>query len=218
MYIYHHLGLGDHLICNGLVRHFAENTAVTLLTKYNNFLNVKYMYQDNLNIHIIPITEDKEASDICGECLRCGSAINGKKYNNYLWDEIFYLDADIPFEYSWIKFNLYRNKTVEQNTYDKLTNSRPYAFIHNAGSDGVDGINYTSIDSKLTLIKSDPSINLFAYQKILENAKEIHCINSSFIHLIDRMDLHSNIKLFYHKNFRLKPFSDFTLKKKWNII
>ena len=52
-------------------------------------------------------------------------------------------------------------------------------------------------------------------QKIIENAKEIHCINSSFIHLIDRSSTCGD--LFYHKNFYTKPYSNFTLKKSWTI-
>ena len=30
-YIYHHLGLGDHIICNGLVRHFKETNEKCLV-------------------------------------------------------------------------------------------------------------------------------------------------------------------------------------------
>ena len=46
-YIYHHLGLGDHIICNGIVRHFKEiHKTVTVFCRPNYFTNVEYMYRD----------------------------------------------------------------------------------------------------------------------------------------------------------------------------
>tara|TARA_A100001035_G_scaffold238565_1_gene203270 strand:+ start:96 stop:314 length:219 start_codon:yes stop_codon:yes gene_type:complete len=60
--------------------------------------------------------------------------------------------------------------------------------------------------------KSDLFKNIFLYKKIIEEASEIHCINSSFLHLVDRVD--TKAKLYYHdvRGGIIK------LKKKWKII
>ena len=58
-YIYHHLGLGDHIICNGLVRHIKKfEDVVYVFCKPHNTKNVEYMYRDNPNIKVLSVGED----------------------------------------------------------------------------------------------------------------------------------------------------------------
>ena len=54
--------------------------------------------------------------------------------------------------------------------------------------------------------------NMFLYQKLIYEASQIHCINSSFIHLVDR--LNTPAKLFYHDLIG----STLKLKNQWQII
>jgi hypothetical protein len=220
--IYQHLGLGDHIICNGLVREISRDIKIKLFVKQQNIINMQIMYSDNRNISIVPVIDDYEARVLCNSnnCLRIGFCTGAPLISNIPWDQMFYIHGNVPFDYSWSRFYYPKNIEKENNTYNKIiNNSTDYAFVHSTGSDGNDCIDYSVIDPKLTIVKSDQKINLFSYIKILENASEIHCINSAFIHLIDRLDnINSRTKLFYHKNFKLKPFSNFTLKKHWTII
>ena len=60
--------------------------------------------------------------------------------------------------------------------------------------------------------ESDIYGNMLLYKKLIENAEEIHCINSSFIHLVERVN---NIgKIYYHHIRKSKLF----LKKRWKVI
>lgn len=216
MYIYHHLGLGDHIICNGLVRVLSQTHNIKLLCKTTNLQNIQLMYTDNTDIEIISVHNDDQADAICSlsqEQIRLGSALNGKISNkNELWDEIFYSQAGVNFEHSWSHF-LY-NKSKQQNPIPK----NKYAFLCNMGSDGVDGLNYSLVNKELSYIYSNNG-GFFDNIDLIYNAEEIHCINSSYIHLIDRLyNLPDNTKLFYHKNFVCKPYSSFTLKKNWIIV
>lgn len=53
-YIRQHLGLGDHIICNGLVRHFCEKyDDVVLFCSSICYENVKYMFRDLKNLEIM---------------------------------------------------------------------------------------------------------------------------------------------------------------------
>ena len=55
-YVYHHLGLGDSILCNGLVRHFAEKLGkVSIFSKRHNYDSLKFMYRDEPNITVIPV-------------------------------------------------------------------------------------------------------------------------------------------------------------------
>lgn len=218
MYIYHHLGLGDHIICNGLVRHFALNNAVSLYCKHKNLSMVSFMYRDNPNISILPVNSDTDIQqNLQPHTLICGIGIGGRIETDCLWDENFYKNAYVPYEYSWSKFFIQHNEQEEVELFYQLANGdENYAFVHSTGSDGINGIDYSKISNNLSIIEPSNQINLFLYRKIIAQAKEIHCINSAFIHFIDRSNTSGN--LFYHKNFNPKPYSDFTLKKSWIII
>ena len=59
--------------------------------------------------------------------------------------------------------------------------------------------------------------NIFLYRNLIENANEIHCIDSSFLHLVERVD--TSAKLYYHnvKNLDTKG-ANMKLIKNWEII
>jgi len=216
MLIHHHLGLGDHVICNGLIRFLSGKEDIKLFCKTQNEFNVKLMYSDNSNINIISVYNDFEAERIVNgsrNYIRLGVGLN----HNYprdmetQWDKVFYHQIDIDFYHSWTSFKY--NKPISQNPVP----SKPYIFLCNQGSDGIDRLDYTKIDHSLQKVYSN-SGNFFDNIDLIQNATEIHCINSAYIHLIDRIEIPTTIKLFYHKNFLKKPFSDFTLKKEWILI
>ena len=218
VYIHHHLGLGDHIVCNGLVNFLAQdrNFNIKLFCKETNAKNIKQMYQDQKNVEIIEIYGDIQAQQI-GEqqehYIRLGVGLNSNFASGMeqRWDEVFYEQASIAFTESWTSFSTYVPPTQRDIP------SKPYAFICNKGSDGHDGIDYTRIGNNLEYTYSNQGGFLENINLIL-NATEIHCINSAYIHLIDRIVVYRQTKLFYHKNFIRKAYSDFTLKKDWIII
>ena len=58
IYIYHHLGLGDHFHCNGVVRFLlnkkCKSLKVRLFSKKKYSEMVKFMYRDLNNLEIVP--------------------------------------------------------------------------------------------------------------------------------------------------------------------
>ena len=222
MIIYHHLGLGDHIICNGLVRHFAETLEIILLCKKHNAQNVQFMYRDNPNIKIHEIINDDEANRFCDShnnmnILRIGFAVGGKRYYDCLWDENFYRNAYIDFNFSWTKFYLMVDSDRSSTIYQKLNpNNEEFIFVHNIDSTNTDRINYSAIHKDIKIIKTNPDIDFFDYYDIIQQAKEIHCIDSSFKHLVDRIP--TKAKLFYHKMNNPKQFDLHNHKKEWIIV
>ena len=53
-------------------------------------------------------------------------------------------------------------------------------------------------DIKIIEIQIGQTTNMLSYMKLIENAKEIHCVNSSFFCLIDSVSKRIQPKLFYH--------------------
>ena len=58
-YIHHHLGLGDHLDCNGMVRCMQKSlgTKVCVFSKSNYYSMIEYMYRDTEDIEVVEILE-----------------------------------------------------------------------------------------------------------------------------------------------------------------
>ena len=219
IYIHHHLGLGDHIICNGLVREYAKVfNQVFLFSKPHNFVNVSFMYRDLDNLTVIE-SDDSVAvnyiisNDLQKFYLRVGHENTVMGYN---FDESFYRQVNIDFEKRWESFFIERDLKSEDKVYNELNpNNDPYALIHNTGSDGVDRIDYSKIDSSLKQIIIPKKYSFFDFIKLIENATEIHCIDSSFIHLVN--SLNTDNKKYFHKNYINRNF-DFTIKGEWTII
>lgn len=214
--IHHHLGLGDHIICNGLVRFLARDNPIALFCKTENTDNVKLMYSDNNNINILSVYNDFEAERIGDgdkNYIRLGVGLN-HDYDPSMeetWDKVFYAQINIEFDHSWSSFGF--NKPPSQNP---VPNTK-YAFLCNKGSDKIDRLDYTKINHNLTKVFSNHG-KFFDNIDLIQNATEIHCINSSYIHLIDRIPVPDTTRLFYHKNFMFKRHGEFTLKKNWIVI
>lgn len=215
MFIHHHLGLGDHLICNGLVRYLATERPVKLFCKHKNHNNVSFMYKNNTNIQILPIKDDAEATNIGyqqSNYLRLGIALNSNFPSNLMWDEVFYYQIGLPYKLSWTNFFI--DKPKSQNRVPKY----PYSLVSNMDSTKEDRIDYSKVNHNIIYTNIG---GFFDNIDLILNATEIHSIDTAYLHLIDRLDINSNTKLFYHKNFKPKYsniHSNFTLNKQWVII
>lgn len=124
-YIYHHLGLGDHIICNGLVRHFREiYNEVSVFCKPHNYDNVNYMYRDDDKIKVLSIGNDNDVynyivdNNITNETVWVGFHLMNESMGTF--DECFYKIVDLPFEYRFSKFKLQRDFEKENIVYNKL--------------------------------------------------------------------------------------------------
>lgn len=222
MIIYHHLGLGDHIVCNGLVRHFAETDDILLICKNKNYNNVQFMYRNNSKITIHKVENDIEAKEFCDsqhsiKVLKIGFAVGAEKHTKCLWDENFYKNANIDFEYSWSKFFVNPDLDRCKKVFKELNpNNESYIFVHSIDSTNTDRIDYSVIDQSKKKILSNPNIAFFDYYYIIQRASEIHCIDSSFKHLVDRIPTAG--KLFYHKLANPKEYDCHNSKKEWIIV
>jgi len=223
IYIFHHLGLGDHIICNGLVRSLIQsNLEYTLFCRPQYLNSVKSMYNDLTNLSFKDGC-DNSINSFLSNIDNNNKILIGFQYTpeNYSWDEYFYKQHNVPFIKRWENFKIHRNIKDEIELYNKLNpDNSKYALVHSSGSDGKDRIDYSKINSNLKIIKVSPehTDNIFNYLELIYKADEIHCVESCFNVLVDSLPL--EVKLFYHKSHNQRSIekNQHKLNKPWIII
>jgi len=198
-YIYHHLGLGDHIICNGMVR-FYQNTYnnISIFCKNHNYDNVSYMYRDNPLINIIKVLDDNNVNDyiiknnIQNDVIFVGFNKLNNKYNTF--DEEFYESLNIPFLVRFDNFYIERDLDLEQKIIKELNpNNEKYIFTHN--------IDKSKINTNLKIIDNPVNYSIFNLISLIENAEEVHLMESSIKNLVNSYKMEKP-NFFYHQYVR----------------
>jgi hypothetical protein len=217
IYLYHHLGMGDHITCHGLVRwHCQHYNKVNLFVKESNYKNVRYMYNDIENINLL-IGDDNYAQNYLLQNKITNVKIIG--FNNLSTSKNlelqFYEMAGLPIDVKWNKFHINRNIQKEKEIFNQCgLEEQNYIFIHKGDYELKN--EYIPNDVKVVEPKDH---GLFDWIYVIENAKEIHCIDSSFLCLVDCMKLRDNINLYNHRYVRDYPeWIRLYTNKKWKEI
>ena len=230
LYIHHHLGLGDHLDCNGMVRYILEHSdhdKVSVFSKSNYFDMIEYMYRDTDAIEVIKISKDDEYGDVQRAVEKTGGRLlvighqfyPGKQaelsQDKNCW-EFFYEQIQVPYDVRYNYFKVERDPKEEERVFNKLNpNNEPYIFIHEDAARGFLLDRDHFLDRGLKVIENDVTENIFHFTKILEDAQEIHCMESSFKTLIDFYCEQDNI--FYHDIRESQPLGQ-NSSPKWSVI
>jgi hypothetical protein len=227
------MGLGDHILCNGIIRHYAEKyDRIYLFVKPHNMTNVSYMFRDLSKIRFISM-DDAQVKLFMkinpnNEYLVVG--ITPEWFYNFdvkkiyeTFDAGFYISAKVPFEFKWNKFYFQRDIEKEKNIfYNKLglKDDEDFLFIHDDPKNGRE-FRSSYINKSIKSIRPTDwkDISLFDFIYTMEKAKEIHVMNSSFMNLIDCMQLKTG-DLYLHSYARTDMGSNPNpkLKLNWTII
>lgn len=217
MFIYHHLGLGDHISCHGIVRHYCEQyPKVSLFVKPHNKDNVSYMYNDLKNLELIEADDEYTNHYILYHNLKNVLYVGFKLNTIENFIVQFYNMANVPIEYEYKKFYINRNIDEEKKLFDSLgVKENQYIFAHDSAILGSDLI------TKHNLPIIAPTYGkFFDWIYTIQNAKEIHCIDSAFICLVDLLDT-KTIPLFNHRYIKNYPHYISIVNKphkKWTTI
>ena len=228
LFIHHHLGLGDCFDCNGMVRFILEEWSynqVTVFSKDNYFDMINFMYRDNDNINVIKIDKNREYEEVervIKDSNRHENDFLVVGHHNYddtakeknCW-EIFYDQIKIPYSVRKDSFYVERNLEEEQRLFSKLNpNNEPFIFLHDDGERGFVLDRGYILNKDLRVIENEVSENIFYFIKILQEADEVHSMESSFKTLIDLYCKQDN--LFFH-DFRGHPLGGES-NKNWKVI
>ena len=212
--LYHHLGLGDHFVCNGLVHEISKShDTIYLPCKTHNYETVNYLYSENQNINVFKVDANEFGEvDTFASILNLPIILVGFMHHSPQdWDRSFYSQMKVNFSKRYDSFYLPKNPPsllIEPPNND-------YILVHDQASIGQLDINVET-DLEIVRIKSGVSNNLFSYINVIRGAKEIHCINSSVFHLIDSLTEITD-KLYYH-DIRPSDGSSFKVSDKWKIV
>lgn len=216
-----HLGLGDHIICNSIIRCLYKiSPYVCVVVKVKNLENVKRMYSDLDYLKFIPIVNDYEMS--LNKALYPGDNSKRMKFekNKYTIIDVgnhcynyekfspcfvqeFYKHVKLPLSIMKSKFHVPINEYNEQtifNNYGRQKNS--YIVIHDNPERNYVIQREHILNNSLPIIDlSSPEMkkySLFDMRLLLENALEIHVIDSSFLWFINNADIGINKRYFHN--------------------
>lgn len=204
-----HLGLGDAIICNGMVRELSKRfDAVILPAKLDKVVAVFWMFSDLENVRVVPVRDDSEMNSMSLSYshldLGLWSKIGLKDWSR--WDEQLYRDAGVPFEIRWSGFKVPDCPQIEPP-------QGAYAFTHQEVNRGM-------------AIKKMPTIPIYEPPKpphifwnltALRLAAEIHVVNSCFLSLAESVPVAAT-RLVLHDYARKDRAGAPTLRKSWEIL
>lgn len=201
-FFHHHLGLGDHILCNALVRHFADSHGTLGLFVRRRYLeSVRFMYRDAPAIRLFAVRDDREVGAFLRDwpqasCIRLGFEALDLSSSSFAED--FYRQAGLDYTNRW-HGTVRRDPGREEFLFRSLIgDSGPYLFVHDDPGRGY-VIDPARLPAGVPVVRPRPGLtnNIFDYGLVLERAQEIHCMDSSFRHVVDTLGL-TGPRLFLH--------------------
>lgn len=232
-----HMGIGDAIMVNGMVRHFAENDKVVVVAKSCHEILMRFMYRDlgsKIDFIFVETTQPQyvwqkvmEYRNNVSSCQIIPLSTYGiddaswadmtQKIGKSNWSRIVYEQAGVPYEYMRSKFKLVREPERELKPPEE-----PYIFVH----DDPERNRFINVQSEYNIFKPHSQVtnlkeeyfesnvpNIFDYISIIENAKEVHCMNSSYNWFIELMKLGKKETNFFHTTVAHKYYKPEIVKQ-----
>jgi hypothetical protein len=231
-YIYPHLGLGDQIICNAIIRNIAKkfiDRKIILFCKHHTYTSVQFMYRDIDNLLIVKADDNEVHEQIDSYNEEDKIYIGHHHLGIFLrdsrsFDEAFYKQVGLPFIRRWDDFYVTRDSQAEKTLFDQVNLQKgSYIFIHDDPKRNliIDRNFIANKDLPIFIPNIELTDNIFDYLTIMENAAEIHCMDSCFRLLADSVLL-DRPHLYYHLNLKNNLIKDPTThsqsKLSWKII
>jgi len=205
-----HMGLGDHLICNGLVRHFANvHPHITVYAKHHNVPSVKMMYRDLQNVAVVGVHDDHDAwQKQAPLTIRTGIFLGPDWNVTKCFCYSFYVNAGLDRSLMHTGFRIERNRESEEAFYTKVTKhigTDKYIVLHE------DPSRFTTIvgvDESCPVIRicrgyfPIGSDSIFDYCTLIERAHEFHCYDGCFSMMTELLQLRTKEASFLHRYVR----------------
>lgn len=216
-----HLGIGDQVMTCGMVRHFLEyGYKVKIFARKAHQMTCEFLYRDVEGDRVsFEYLNTGEANEIWAKVPMIqaeGYEIRpiatykvpthvwnwftvgeGKELSN--WSHTTYIQGGVNPSYMKTKFKVVRDLEREQKVFDSFGLKKgEYIFVHES-KERNRKIKYTT---ELPMFNPDDHYkeipNMFDYLTIIENAKQVHCITSSYAMLIELTEIGDKHKNFLH--------------------
>ena len=206
----HHLGLGDHIMLNGMARYFASKKVhVNVIVSDHQKDSVEFMYRDEPNISV-RVTQSSKPQDvvaaIAGTPVRLATyEIPDQQWAQLTfsghfgtWAHVPYFQAGVNPEYMRSRFKLFRDPVREERLFASLALKEPYIFVHR------DPVHkpFKDVRGDLRIVTPDTTsrpYNVFDWLLVIERATEVHCANGGpFMWLVELLKMGGPEKNFFH--------------------
>jgi len=208
------VGIGDALVVNGLVRHFAESYNIILGVACWNSKNVKYFFRDLPNIRYLETEHDKGCAR--EQLPEMAKEYNCKKLILGYWKQIgtrpiddvgndptdlsnwvrsiYEIDADIPESIRYSKFHAQRDHERENEFYKRIIKyigTTDYIVV----SESHEKLDYSKFPEKYKVLCIDKgaipveSDLVMDYCKVIERSHAFHGPDCGWAWLIEMLDL-----------------------------
>jgi hypothetical protein len=213
-YIHHHLGLGDHIICNGMVRHLCKYNDNVVLFCYSHYReNVEYIYSDLQNLEIFDFDTEQEIVNFTKRNRAVETNLIKPGFNDLdacldrmTFDEAFYYLVGLDFSVRFDEFYIPRDLEREKEVCETLNpENEKYIFVLDDPKRGYN-IDMNKIPSEYKIITNDYRFLMFDYIFLLENAEEIHMMQTGFLDLVNSYKMNKP-KIYRHNYVRNYPES-----------
>ena len=197
-----HSGMGDIIIANALVRHFAKTNNVIVPVLQRNVESAIFMFRDCPNVKVI-LRDNRKWKE---PCIRVGAGGPGPWRRDFVLGyyrqhglnpnlryEGFHVEPDpsIELQPPPFKFAFAQNYSVPM----RIRTALPIVYASHVASRN----------------------NIFAYLKILETASEIHVPDSCFLHIVESIPPPASTQLFWHAYAKPTAIPPVT-RLRWSII
>lgn len=216
------LSLSRAIVFNALVRSYAAQKEKVFVVSAKQWLpTLRWMWGDLKNLEVVGIGSIEGGEKMLQALYAAKKDTLTLGENSLAWDRLAYERAGVPFNDRWDRFSVGGFSML--NASSGMTppaippsQSPRYALIHDDAERGWHirkellprgGLKHIRID------KSHP--NLFAWQTLIENATEIHCVPSAVAVLADSIPTKGKLILHkYAKPNRVEPL----YKKQWGVL
>ena len=185
--VHHHLGLGDHFICNGLVNSLCNvYDKIYLACKKHYFPTVNYLYSESPQVEVFEILNEPQDIINVSQQKQIPILHVGFQFCDLSnFESSFYLQLGYDPQMQYSAFTLPLDALQPNKMFFDWTENKgkEYVFVHNQSSLETFDLH---IESKLPqyIVEKSQTANLLDYVPLMLAAKEIHLINSSIQALV----------------------------------
>ena len=207
-----HLGLGDAIVCNGLVRELIKHTDIIVPCYDWNKVSLKTMFSDvSEQVSVVRYSDPNQSdffeSELGSKSIKLGD-YSLDTFDRTKWDQELYRHAGIDFECRWSSFKIGVKKDyflIPPEYGEK------YCLVISNGL-----IDEAKVERLKKIYLKQISNNIFDWINIIEKATEIHTIDCGALNLVNSLDL--DCKKVLHKYARKEYINNPSLRGNWIIL